>query len=361
MKRISIGSWAYSIGPYANSPVDWDTVCQTLKEYKFDGVELGGFKPHPNPDDLPDKESRQALVQKMKDYNLAFSGLAANLWGEKLINTDDTTHYYEEFVKNADFCVDVGIKTIRVDTVQPPTIFNEVDYDTAFKRVVSTWRKCAKAAADRGLNVCWEFEPGFAFNKPSDVFKILDAIPEKNFGILYDTCHAQMVGVIGARQMGRKETLAGGQIEFIQRLSGRINHFHLIDSDNSCHKDKDGNDETSAHPPFGSGVLDMDAIVQELAKIKMPHDWWTIDLCFWADAWPVTKSCKESIDRLNRKFGNVKPSGGTSKAATRLARRGAPKPAARKTTAVKAKSKTVAKAKAKLARKAAPKKASRKK
>ncbi len=302
MKRISIGSWAYSIGPYASNPVDWDTVCATLKSYKFQGVELGGFKPHPNPDDLATKESRQALVEKMKKYGLEFSGLAANLWGEKLINTDDTSKYVKEFIKNADFCVDLGIKTIRVDTVQPPTIFSEVDPKTAFKRVVSTWKKCAKAAADRGLNVTWEFEPGFAFNKPSDVFRILDAIPDKNFGVLYDTCHAQMVGVIGSRQNGKKETLAGGQIEFIQRLHGRINHLHLIDSDNTCHKDANGNDETSAHPPFGDGVIDFDGLIPVLAKLKLPHDWWTIDLCFWADAWPVTKRCKEAIDKLNKKY-----------------------------------------------------------
>lgn len=303
MKRISIGSWAYTIGPYASNPVDWDTVCKTLKEYNFQGVELGGFPPHPNPDDCPTKESRQKIVEQTKSYGLDFSGLAANLWGEKLINTDDPTPYYNEFVKNADFCVDLGIKTIRVDTVQPPTIFEEVDYDTAFNRVVSTWKKCAAAAAERNLNICWEFEPGFAFNKPSDVFRILDAIPDKNFGILYDTCHAQMCGVVGSRQPGEKETLPGGQIEFISRLNGRINHIHLIDSDNTCHKDDKGEDETSAHPPFGDGVLNFDEIVPALNKVDMPHDWWTIDLCFWADAWPVTKKCKEAIDELNRKYG----------------------------------------------------------
>ncbi len=303
MKRLSIGSWAYSIGPYASNPVDWDTVCKTLKAYKFQGVELGGFKPHPNPDDFPDKESRQALVEKLKKYGLGLSGLAANLWGEQLINAEDTTKYYNEFVKNCDFCVDLGIKTIRVDTVQPPTIFEKVDPKTALKRVVSTWKKCAKAAADRGLNVCWEFEPGFAFNKPSDVFRILDAIPDKNFGVLYDTCHAQMVGVIGSRQPGKKETLAGGQLEFIQRLNGRINHIHLIDSDNTCHKDAQGNDETSTHSPFGDGVLNFDSILPALNKVRMPHDWWTIDLCFWSDAWAVTKRCKDSLDKLNKRYG----------------------------------------------------------
>ena len=181
-------------------------------------------------------------------------------------------------------------------------VFSEVDEKTAFKRVTSTWKKCAKAAEDRGLKVCWEFEPGFAFNKPSDIFRILDAVPNDNFGVLYDTCHAQMVAVIGARQNGKKETLAGGQLELISRLKGRINHLHLIDSDNTCHKDANGKDETSAHPPFGDGVLNFDGIIPALNKLRLPHDWWTIDLCFWADAWPVTKRCKEAIDKLNRKF-----------------------------------------------------------
>ena len=307
MKRLSIGSWAYSIGPYAHNPVDFDTVCQTLKKYKFDGVELGGFKPHPNPDDFPTRESRQALAEKVKGYGLAFSGLAADLGSQKLVNTDDPKPYFQTFLKNADFCVDLGIKTIRVDTLLPAAKYHEVDPRTAFKRVVQTWRKCAKAAADRGLNICWEFEPGFVFNKPSDIFRILEAVPDANFGVLYDTCHGQMVAVIGALQPGKKETLAGGQLEFIARLDGRINHLHLIDSNNACHRNEQGEEETSEHVPFGEGVLDFAGILGALAKLKMPHDWWTIDLCFWPDAWTATQRCKKILDGYNRKFGGPAP------------------------------------------------------
>ncbi len=302
MKKISIGSWAYTIGPYASKPVDFDTVCKRLVELEFDGVELGGFTPHPNPDDLSTKESRQEIVNKVKGYGLAFSGLAANLWGEKLINTADNSSYIAEFKKNCEFCVDLGIKTIRVDTVQPPTIFGEVDYHTAFDRVVNTWKQCAKIAADRGLLVTWEFEPGFAFNKPSDVIKILDSIQDDNFGILYDTCHGQMVSVVGARQPGQKEVFENGQSDFIKKLSGRINHIHLIDSDNKCHKDADGNDETSTHIPFGQGFVKFDEIVPLLNQVNMPHDWWTIDLCFWDNAWEVTEECKKGIDKLNQQY-----------------------------------------------------------
>ncbi len=303
MRRISIGSWNFNIGPYGENPIPFDTVLTRLKELGFDGIELGGFNSYPNPDLMPTSADREGLVEKMKSYGLEFSGFAADLWGEQLINTDDQSKYIEVFTKNADFARDIGSKGIRVDTVQPPTIFEEVDYDTAFSRVVNTWKTCADIAADRGLYLTWEFEPGFAFNKPSEIVRVHDAVAKDNFGVMYDTCHGQMISVIGARQPGEKEILPNGQIDLIQMLSGRINHIHLIDSDNSCHKDANGEDETSAHPPFGKGILNFDELVPLLVKEDIGHDWWTIDLCFWPDAWGSTEICKTAIDKLNEKYG----------------------------------------------------------
>ena len=303
MKRTSIGTWAYNIGPYEKTPVPFDTVGETLAKLGFDGLELGGFNGYPNPHMLPTKEDREALKEKMANWGLDFSGLAADLWSQHLIDTDDQSAYLEEFTLNADFAKDLGIKGIRVDTVQPPTILDQMDERTAFDRLTGAWKAAAKIAADRGLYVTWEIEPGFCFNKPSQILEVLDGVPDANFGVMYDTCHGQMIAVVGARQPGEKEVLKGGQMALIERLSGRINHIHLIDSDNTCHKDADGNDETSAHPPFGDGVVDFDVIVPRLAREDVGHDWWTIDLCFYQDAWNVTERCKRSIDELNKKYG----------------------------------------------------------
>ncbi len=298
MKRISIGSWAYTIGPYADNPVQWEEATRQVKELGFDGIELGGFPPHPNPDNLTTKAERDECKGKLADLGLAFSGLAADLWSQHLIDTDDTTPYIECFRKNLQFCVDMGIPAIRVDAVQPPTIFEKVDYDTALKRVVDTWKVCAAEAADAGVRMAWEFEPGFAFNKPSDVLRVLDEVGHDNFGVMYDTCHAYMVACTGARQPGEPEILEGGIIEFTEKLQGKINHLHLIDSDGTLH-----GDETSTHAPFGDGKIDFDELMPVLTKNDMGHDWWTIDLCFWPDAWAVTERCKAAIDELNRKYG----------------------------------------------------------
>jgi sugar phosphate isomerase/epimerase len=298
MKKISIGSWAYSIGPYAEHPVPWSEVIHRLAELKFDGVELGAFGVHPNPDNLPTKEDRQRCKEEVDALGLKFSGLVPNLWGEKLINTEDTTPYIEAFRKGLQFALDLGIKGIRVDTVQPPTILESMDYDTALKRVVSTWKRCAAEAGDHGCYVTWEFEPGFAFNKPSDILRIVEAVNEDNFGVEFDTCHAHMVAAVGARQPEPKETLPGGAVELARKLRGKINHLHLIDSDGTLH-----DNETSTHVPFGEGILNFDELIPELNRAGVPHDWWTIDLCFWPDAWTVTEKCKRGIDALNRKYG----------------------------------------------------------
>jgi len=297
MKKISIGSWAYTIGPYEENPVPWSEVLSKLAALGFDGVEVGGFGIHPNPDNQKTKEEREAIKAEAAGLGLGFSGFVPNLWGEQLINTEDTSKYVSEFQRGLDFAADIGAKGVRVDSVQPPSIFEEVDYDTALQRVASTWKECSKRAADKGCYVTWEFEPGFAFNKPSDIERVIEAVNEDNFGVMFDTCHAEMVAGIGARQPGEKETLPGGCLELAKRLKGKINHIHLIDSDGTLH-----HDETSSHPPFGDGYLNFDEIIPVLNDSGCPHDWWTIDLCFWPNAWELTERCKKSLDALNEKF-----------------------------------------------------------
>jgi sugar phosphate isomerase/epimerase len=303
-KKISIGTWAYTIGPYANNPVPFETVVSKLKEIGFDGIDLGGFPPHPNPDDCPTPESRKKVRGLVEDAGLGFSGLAANLWMHKLASSESNTALLAEFDKNVKFCNDLGIKTIRVDSLDPPTVLDTMDYNLARSRVVSTFKEMAKRAGNAGLNVCWEFEPGFCFNKPSEIISIIDEVSadHKNFGALYDTCHANMVAKIGSRQPGKKETLKGGALELLQKLKGKITHVHLIDSDDICHKDANGEDETSSHPPFGEGILNFEELTPAILDCGCPHDWWTIDLCFWPDAWAATEKCYRYLDELRKKY-----------------------------------------------------------
>lgn len=240
------------------------------------------------------------------------SGLAADLWAEQLITAVDNESYLAAFRKNLKFCNDLGITVIRVDTTEDPwtlgdvpgetrpeQVTTQVDYETALSRVCETWQQCAKEAADAGVRVVWEFEPGFAFNKPSDILRILDTVNDDNFMVMFDTCHADNVAVHGARQPGVRETLPGGIRELAERLQGKIGRVHLIDSDGSINEHN-----TSTHPPFGEGNLDFDDFMPAIVAAGCPDDWWTIDLCFWPNAWDATAKCKEAVDDLAAKFGS---------------------------------------------------------
>jgi sugar phosphate isomerase/epimerase len=306
-KKLSIGSWAY-IFNQDKPTTDFHEILHKLQHLGWDGVELGSFGAHPTPVSHPTKASRQALKKEVADHGLEFSGIAVDLWGfhkpGPSIMDETPTAYVAAFLGFTTFGADLGIKTIRVDTVEPPDFFDKTKMDprVGMDRLVSVWDKCSKIAADHGMNVTFEFEPGFVFNKPSEVLHIVDAVRAKgnpNFGVLYDTCHAHTCAAVGANQQGSKETLPGGAMEMLQKLRGKITHVHLIDSDGSLNEH-----HTSTHNPFGTGVLDFDKLIPAINASGVPHDWWCVDLCFWPHAWEVTADSKQFLDKLRRKFAN---------------------------------------------------------
>ncbi len=305
MKKLSIGSWAY-IFNQDKPTLDFHEVLHKLQHLGYEGVELGSFGAHPTPWSHPTKADRQRLRKEVADHGLAFSGIAVDLWSFKKpgpsILDDNPTPYMAAFLGFTTFAADLGIQTIRVDTVEPPDFFKTsgMGPEQGLDRLVAVWDKCSKIAADFGMNVCWEFEPGFLFNKPSEIVALVDAVRakgNKNFGVLYDTCHAHMCAAVAANQPGQKETLPGGALELLDRLKGKITHVHLIDSDGSLNEHN-----TSTHNPFGTGVLDFDKLAPAMNQCGVPHDWWCVDLCFWPNAWEVTADSKQFLDKLRRKY-----------------------------------------------------------
>ncbi|HYT94105.1 MAG TPA: sugar phosphate isomerase/epimerase family protein [Gemmataceae bacterium] len=304
-KKLSIGSWAY-IFNQEQPTLDFHVVLHKLQDLGYEGVELGSFGAHPTPFSHPTQADRQRLKKEVADHGLEFSGIAVDLWSFKQpgpsILDENPTPYMAAFLGFTVFGSDLGIKTIRVDAVEPPDFFqkSKMDPKVGMERIVKVWDKCSKIAADHGMNICWEFEPGFLFNKPSEILQIVEAVRAKgnsNFGVLYDTCHAHMCAVVGANQPAPKETLPGGELELLEKLKGKITHVHLIDSDGSLNEHN-----TSTHNPFGTGKLNFDKLMPALNQAGVPHDWWAIDLCFWPHAWDVTAESKRFLDKLRQKY-----------------------------------------------------------
>lgn len=297
-KKISVGTWAYIWGGYSDKPILLTDVVKGLQAMRFDGVEFGVFAPHLSLEDSKDRKKRLAVKKLLDDHGLGVSGIAAD-FGKVPPMLANPADYLDVVMQHVEVCHDLGTNKMRTDTIVPPTkIPGGMDYETCFWRTAQTFRRAAEVAGREGVKFVWEFEPGFLFNKPSEIARMAYAVDHPNFGVLFDSCHAHMCAVVGARQTGEKETLPGGVVQLAHMLTGKINHVHFIDSDETLH-----NGETSTHAPFGQGVLDFPTIIRALYDAGYRDDWWPMDLCFWPGAMEATGPAKHYMDGLVAKYG----------------------------------------------------------
>jgi sugar phosphate isomerase/epimerase len=290
--KISFGSWAVSFGPYNVRPVSFQDTAKRLSSAGYDGIEICGFPPHITLEKYPTKESRSEVVSFLKDLKLGISGYAGDFTSVNPTREGSKDRYLDLFRRNVEMCVDLGSPFIRVDTVAAPGSEADEEYQEAFHRVADTWREAAQIGEDAGVLMAWEFEPGFLFNKPSEILEMHQRVAHPNFMLLFDTTHAYMCGVVGARQHGQKDVVVGGVEEFLRKLTGRIGAIHVTDSDGTLY-----GDETSAHVPFGKGYIDFESLTPKLLRVPRVL-WWTIDLCFWPHAWEEIEPSHEFVANL---------------------------------------------------------------
>src|SRR6266566_794050 len=112
MKKLSIGSWAFLFNQEQPTN-DFHTLVHKLGHLGYQGIELFGFAPHPNPDSHDTKEKRQKLRKMVVDHRMEFSALASVLWTEKGWASEDSKPYLAQFEKHLAFAEDLGIKTMR--------------------------------------------------------------------------------------------------------------------------------------------------------------------------------------------------------------------------------------------------------
>jgi sugar phosphate isomerase/epimerase len=272
--KLSLGSWAFAFGPFENDPWPFSRVLEFVAQAGYDGVEINGFPPHPHPDDYDTACKCAELVKEIEGYGLGISGYAP-AFAEVPPAVVDSQAYLKRLCTYLAFCSNCGINTLRVDTVSPTAPLPPDEYEARFARLASTWHAAAAEAARAGVRMVWEFEPGFWLNKPSEVLRLVEAVGHENFKLLFDTSHAYMGAVIGARQTGEKETLSGGVAEYGRLLGDAIGHLHLIDSDGSLH-----DDETSTHVAFGKGQIDFTEALAAIVPAIGQLPWWCVDFCF---------------------------------------------------------------------------------
>jgi sugar phosphate isomerase/epimerase len=298
--RTSIGTWAFGI--YSSDPLDFGVVLDRIAELGFDGIELGAFPPHPDPVTFASAGQRAELRSAINDRGLEVSAVAADFGDAGFLASDDSASYLAAVDRNLGFCEAIGTGRLIVNTVDPPEAPLEIGAATARRRLLAAWSQAAARAEARGIELTWEFEPCWAFNAPEEIIELAHDLAGPGFGVLYDTAHGHAVSVTGARHPGGARPLAGGQQEFLDRLAGTINHVHLLDSDGSIVEHEESSERTTVHVPFGRGAVDFDRVIPALVAAGGATEWWTVDLCYWPDAWQATAESKRFVDELLGQF-----------------------------------------------------------
>jgi len=219
MKKLSIGTWPTS-STRRSRPTTSTRSCTSSRTSATRASNWAGSTPIPGPTLAETKEKRQKLRKEVSDHGLQFSALAADLWSQKLWSVEDSGPFIAAFAKNLIFAEDLGIDTIRVDTVEPVKKVKELGLPPKaaagliFARVAKAFDLCAKLAASRGVRICWEFEPGFPINKPSEIVELVGVVRDEmnnpNFGVLFDTCHAHMCAAVGPTRSARRRRCQAG-------------------------------------------------------------------------------------------------------------------------------------------------------
>jgi sugar phosphate isomerase/epimerase len=291
-----MGAWAWIRGGHAAAPIPLPEVVRQLRDLGCDGVELAAWPPHLGPADLASPARRKALRARLEDHGLAVPALVGDFAAvpPALAAPAD---YVAAVEGHLDFCHDLGIPHLRVDTVSPsPDPPGGLDRRAAADRIARTWGAAARAAERAGVRLVWEFESAVFLNRPSEIRHLARAVDHPGFGVVFDVFHAFTAAVLAARQPEPPETLAGGVAELARLLAGHIGAVHLSDA---ARGPGGPPGVPGFRPPFGAGEVDLDQAVRAVRAAGYAGAWWTIDLgALCLDAPAAAPPAKRFVDAL---------------------------------------------------------------
>ncbi len=89
---------------------------------------------------------------------------------------------------------------------------------------------------------------------------------------MYDVGHVEACCVLAHNQVQPQERLEGGQVEFVEMMTGKIGHMHVCDTDSNTWHNAFG-----THLGIGKGVIDFDALIPAVVDAGYTSKWWSVD------------------------------------------------------------------------------------
>ncbi len=290
-------AWMYAISQYGFPPKFTDVLnaIHDMKEMGFEYVELEGI----GFENMEEVVSRTADIQLVLQHEgVAISNFACIL--PEIMSQDNSVRkkafsYFEKGVASAKV---LGSPYVWIDSYSPNlplkqgvdltkgllygqdirfTIPEGFSWHSFWRFFVETIQRCNEIAKKHGVGLLLEPRVGETISNTDAILRLLDSIPDENFGIILDTGH----------QHAQKEILPLA----IEKLGNRLKYIHVADND--------GRDNRHFVP--GHGTVDWDEIFRVL-KSRDFNGYFSIDLENLPDLKSKFLETKAFLERAAHKY-----------------------------------------------------------
>lgn len=288
--RAAASPWKFAIGLngfgsseiYHSKRYDYDDILGFARSEGFQGIELwrnwrGGY---PDPGDQLAVRARR---EKVESYGLQiFSIQAGGPRGVNPISGERAQQqaYTEALQRHVNLAVGLGCDAMGL---WPPggRAAEGVTEDLMIERLAAAIKPAARYAIDKGIFIAIEGEPPLSINKPDHYHKLFAAVGMKEFKVIFDPSHFDM--------------LAGGngKPEALLRELGvdRVGYVQFCDGDGTLRPAPQGGPGTSRHLPCGQGRYDIPGLLDLLYRGGF-RGWFQIDSWATEDPYETSRSCK---------------------------------------------------------------------
>lgn len=189
---------------------DLDTICRRGGEYGFDGVDFRGIGDQIDVTVLPEFTTGLAATRaKLTDAGLTVSAISSSI---RICDADHLEDNLEEAKRTIPIARELGAPVIRTFGGGDPEACTRDELVAAAKRTMA-----AILELDGAADLSWSLETHDHWIASADCRMLLDAIPDSQFGILWDMGHTTRV---------TDETPA----QTLDALGDRIDYLHVKDA-----------------------------------------------------------------------------------------------------------------------------------
>ena len=265
-----------------------DDILKFAKDDGFDGVEWWPYHgPYPDPGDDP---AIRALRGKAESFGLRIFSIQTSPRGANPVAADPgVRRKYSELLKGQiDLAKKLGCEAAGV---WPPPVAAAKDAteDEIIERLAESLKPAARHATENGLTLAIEGEPPLVINSPARYRKLFEAVGMKEFKVIFDPSHFDL--------------LTGGKLRpdiLLKELGvGRVGYVQFTDGDGTLMKRPDGTVGTSKHLAAGEGKYDLGSLLEMLYSGGF-RGWIQIDTWETADPFHASRRGRQTVESAER-------------------------------------------------------------